>query len=255
MDNMPPKSLYELQQAFSDALHYQPSTVSECICPGAFPAEQLLQIYRNNFIISLSEVLEAAYPCTLAVVGEECFAQLTRLHVLALPLKQGDVSHYGEHLANTIEQHPSLVEAVPYLADLARLEWLIDQISQLTPYSPNFPFHQLSHITENNIGQLQFNVAEPTGCTDSLYPVASLWQMIKTEQVDAIDLNQPESAIIQLRTTGIVVVKCPPDATSLLRLCQQHQPLSNATAPMLSQLNELIQQQIFTHIDGLPKGI
>lgn len=254
MDNMPPKSLHDLQLAFSDALHYQPSTITQSIHAGRFPAEQLIQIYRNNFIISLSEVLEATYPCTLAVVGEECFAQLARQHVLAQPLEEGNVSHYGDGLANTIEHLPSLMEAVPYLADLARLEWIVDQVSQQAPCMPDFPFHQLSQITEDNIGQLQLNVAEPTRCIDSAYPIASLWQMISNEQIEELDLTQPESVIVQAQTARMLVLACSPDATALLRLCQQSQPLGKATAPMLDHLSELIQYQLFTHIHGLPEG-
>ena len=147
-------NLHQLQQDFAEALHYRPSSASETIADSTFSPEQLIQVYRNNFIISLSEVLEATYPCCKAVVGEECFAQIARQHVLIQPLGEGNVTDYGDGFSDTINTQPALVEAVPYLADLARLEWLVDRASQHVPVSTNFPLEQLANITEDNLGQV-----------------------------------------------------------------------------------------------------
>ncbi|WP_036828640.1 DNA-binding domain-containing protein, partial [Photobacterium sanctipauli] len=159
MDKSSPSPLQQLQQDFAKALHYQPSPASSQINDGHFPAEQLIQIYRNNFIMSLSEVLEATYPCTLAVVGEECFAQLARQHVLSVPLTEGDVSHYGEGFAASIEGQPELCQAVPYLADLARLEWCVDRVSHQAAVAPQFPLEKLALVTEDNLPTLHLTVA------------------------------------------------------------------------------------------------
>lgn len=96
-------------------------------------------------------MLEATYPCCLAVVGEECFAQIARQHVLNHPLSEGNVTDYGDGFSDTIINQQTLVEAVPYLADLARLEWLVDRASQQVPVSADFPFEQLTLITEDNL--------------------------------------------------------------------------------------------------------
>ncbi|KHT61794.1 hypothetical protein RJ45_21005 [Photobacterium gaetbulicola] len=254
MGSPQPNSLHQLQQEFAEALHYRPSSASEKITESTFGPEQLIQVYRNNFIISLSEVLAATYPCCQAVVGEECFAQLARQHVLNQPLGEGNVTDYGDGFSNTINSQPTLVEAAPYLADLARLEWLVDRASQHVPVSTNFPFEQLARITEDNLAQLVMEVAEPAYSFDAPYPVASLWQMITQGQIEQIDLTQPESAIIQHRPQGMQVLATTPSATALLRLCQRGRPLEEADEAMLAILGELIQQQLFTRIHGLPEG-
>ncbi|PSU30195.1 DNA-binding domain-containing protein [Photobacterium lutimaris] len=254
MGSPPPKSLHHLQLDFADALHYRPSPASETVATGQFTPEQLIQIYRNNFIISLSEVLEATYPCCKAVVGDECFAQLTRQHVLTHPLGEGNVTDYGEGFVDTVSDQPSVIEAVPYLAELAQLEWLVDRASQHVAITPDFPFEQLAQITEDNLGLLTLEVAEPTYSFDAHYPVASLWQMITDEQIEPIDMNQPESVIIQHRPQGMLVVATTTAATALLRLCQQGRTLGDADGAMLAILGELIQQQLFTRIHGLPEG-
>ena len=78
--------------------------------------------------------------------------------------------------------------------------------------------------------------------------------MITSDQIEQIDLSQPESVIIQHRPDGMLVLATPPSATALLRLCQQKKTLGEADEAMLTILGELIQQQLFTRIHGLPEG-
>lgn len=242
-------ALHQLQQAFAEALHYQPSNVSKLIASSQFPAEQLLQVYRNNFIISLSEVLEATYPCIKAVVGEECFSQLARQHVLSHPLRQGDVSRYGEGLADTINNTDKLSLTVPYLADLALLEWCVDRVTYQPVIEPQFPFHKLQGLAEADFPALQFAVPQPTLCLDSDFAVVTLWQMITHHHFEDFDINQPESAVIQHRSDQILVMNTSQAATAFIALSQQQHPVSAASEAMLAVLSELVQQQIFSDVN------
>ncbi|PSW03413.1 DNA-binding domain-containing protein [Photobacterium lipolyticum] len=241
-------SLHQLQQAFAEALHYQPSDLSEQIARGPFKAEQLIQIYRNNFIIGLSEVLEATYPGVKAVVGDECFSQLARQHILSHPLRQGDVSHYGEGLADTISDAAELSQAVPYLADLARLEWYVDRVACQPVINPRFPLHKLQGLAEDDFPALQFEVPQPTLCLDSGFAVVTLWQMIADDNFADFDINQPESAVIQHRPDQILVMNTNQAATALIALSQQQQSLSAASDAMLLMLGELVQRHIFSDV-------
>ena len=68
------RTLAELQEQFVRTLHYQANGESCDISAHAVGAEQQVQIYRNNFILGLSDALSATYPIVLELVGEECFA-------------------------------------------------------------------------------------------------------------------------------------------------------------------------------------
>lgn len=263
MDKSPPRNdgahdeqstLHQLQQDFATALHYQPSPIADQIQAGRFPAEQLLQVYRNNFVISLCDVLEATYPCTQAVLGEECFTQLARQHVLNYPLKQGDVTPYGACFGKTACTHPSLIEAVPYIFELIQLEWLIDMASQHQAHRIHFPFEKLQHLTEANIGNARLEVPEHTYLLDSHYPVSSIWHMVREDRVEHIDLHQAESVIVQHHHDQLQVLTTTPAATSLVRLSQQHHTLSEADDAMMAILGELLQQRVFSDIHGLTEG-
>lgn len=250
-------NLQQLQQDFAAALQYQPSPVTAQVDPGTFSTEQLLQIYRNNFIISLSEVLEAVYPAVKAVVGDTCFAQLARQHILSHPLQHGDVSHYGAGLADTIAGYPELTEAVPYLADLARLEWLVDRAGHAPASRHAFPFAKLQPLATGDteaFARLQLTVPESTFCLDADSPIATLWQMITRDQIEAIDLSQAESAVIQHHPDQVAVIRTTPAGTELVRLSQRGESLGQASEDMLTELGTLVQQQVFSDIQGLPQG-
>ena len=103
-------SLADVQSEFANALRYQNNGEHCDIVSDHFTDEQRIQIYRNNFVISLSEVLAATYPLTEMLVGEECFQQMARQHVLSYPSTSGDVSGYGEHFEQTIQTFPAVIE-------------------------------------------------------------------------------------------------------------------------------------------------
>ncbi|MEJ2766482.1 DNA-binding domain-containing protein [Photobacterium sp. MCCC 1A19761] len=252
-----PPDLQQLQQDFAAALHYHPSPVAAQVEDGSLSADQRLQIYRNHFILSLSEVLEVVYPAVKAVIGETCFAQLARQHVLRQPLQHGNVSHYGDGLADTIAEYPELTDAAPYLAALARLEWRVDRAGHAPASHHAFPFAKLQQLATghaDDFSRLQLTVPEATRCLDADAPVATLWQMITRNQIETIDLDQAESVVIQHRQDHIAVIRTNRAGTALIRLSQRGETLGRASEAMLAELGELARQQIFSDVQVLPQG-
>ena len=83
--------LARLQQDFASGLLGQDDAILAQIQPGRFAPDAVLQIYRNNVILGLTEVLASSYPAVAAMVGEEFFAAAARGFVLAEPLEEGSV--------------------------------------------------------------------------------------------------------------------------------------------------------------------
>ncbi|QUJ67412.1 putative DNA-binding domain-containing protein [Photobacterium sp. GJ3] len=237
--------LAELQTRFAEALHYQPSEIAGHITEAGLSAEQRLQIYRNNFIISLTEVLEATYPAVKAVVGEMCFTALARQHILTTPSETGDVSQYGKGLDLTIQSQPDLHQAVPYLADLARLEWLVDRASLTTESGPDFPMAQLQGLTETRLATARLIPREHCWLLDSDFAVASLWLAIQANEFDHLDMTAPESAVV---CPGPAVFPTSGAGTALVTMARQQITLDRASDTMLAALSDFITRQVFTRI-------
>ncbi|WP_413113040.1 DNA-binding domain-containing protein [Thaumasiovibrio sp. DFM-14] len=242
------KSLRQLQQSFALAQHYQDHQLDEDIQAGTFSVEQRLQVYRNNFIISLTEVMSATYPVCDAVVGTECFQPLARQHVLTHPLCCGDVSDYGAGFADTLKQYPSIIDTVPYLPDLAALEWHVDRVSAAGATQAPFPIEALSQWVESHqeAGLARIILIPHGQLFTSSYAVGTLWQMAKQDAVEPFELAQDEVCWVQSRQQGIEVLTLDEPSHGLIMLALARKPLAQASDAMLAVLPELIQKQIFS---------
>ncbi|APZ43224.1 DNA-binding domain-containing protein [Acidihalobacter ferrooxydans] len=111
------------QNAFLEALY------TGDIPPGltAGPqTEQRFQVYRNQTRIGLSETLCAIYPAVERLVGNDFFMEMAALYVAQHMLSKADLREYGAQLAEFIGAFEPLA-ALPYLPDVANLEWACHQ--------------------------------------------------------------------------------------------------------------------------------
>ena len=90
-----------------------------CIVPEAQPR---LDIHRDNALISLAEVLKAAYPVVCAVAGEGFFRHAAREYIRAHPPRTPRLWAYGGKFEKFLQRYEP-AQALPFLPDLARLEW------------------------------------------------------------------------------------------------------------------------------------
>ena len=199
-------SLAQLQATFHQALHYQASGEQCNITSDHFSADERIQIYRNNFIISLSDVLQATYPMLLALWGEECFAQVARQHVINAPLNRADVSHYGQGFAETIMQFPAVLDAAPYSLEVAQFEWTMDlaqqQHHQTAADASWLPLSDLTQLSAEQYGLVRLKIAPGVLAFESCYALFSLQHAIQTSDFSALTLEQTEQGDFQYLLVG-----------------------------------------------------
>lgn len=214
---------YQFQQQFSQAVYGQPAEpLLEAITGPADPA-QLLQLYRNNYVISLTEYLAASFPVCQALVGKEFMAELAKAYIKVYPPKQPEVEAYGERLAAFIEGC-SQAASVPYLADMARLEWLLDRLGNLrTDRISPFPFEELSSLQENEQSRLCFQLSEHIRWISSPYPLFSIWNGVQNAELTSIDLQQGESILLQtMADNSVRLHRLSVNEVGLLEALQKH---------------------------------
>ncbi|WP_236020996.1 DUF2063 domain-containing protein [Sedimentimonas flavescens] len=88
------------------------------------PAEaaQRFAVYRNNVLHSLGRALAARFPVIERLVGADFFNAMARVYVEADPPNSPVLFAWGEGFAEFLEGFPP-VAALPYLPDVARLEY------------------------------------------------------------------------------------------------------------------------------------
>ncbi|MEZ9259016.1 DNA-binding domain-containing protein [Vibrio splendidus] len=236
-------SLANVQSEFANALRYQNNGEHCDIVSDHFSDEQRIQIYRNNFVISFSEVLAATYPLTEMLVGAECFQQMARLHVLSYPSTSGDVSGYGEHFEQTIQAFPAVIEAAPYLAEVALYEWQKDSLVRCVSEShvDQRPLSRLADVPQEQQGALVFHLKDSITLINSSYTIIALEQAIYQQQLDGLDINQPEfGVLIRAENSQVESHRLTQESHQLLTELQSGQTLSAIDPLLLQHLNTVM---------------
>ncbi|OPX55355.1 Putative DNA-binding domain-containing protein [Oceanospirillum multiglobuliferum] len=229
--------LAQIQQNFAQALTESGTApqLTQQIEAGVFSAEQKLQIYRNNFIMSLTDALQATYPVLAVMVGDIYFAQLAKAFIRQIPVQQPCISHFGDQLPQFMRGLESLEEH-PYLPDLAQLEWYYScQINRM-PIMSQFPFTDFSKLDSTAQEHVVFTLNPSLVLFQSEWAVIELFQRIKrhlTEPEHATDplqgfiLEQPQCGWIKGSAMAEVEVQtCQPLLFKILQHCQQGLPFS-----------------------------
>jgi hypothetical protein len=151
-----------------------------------------VQVYRNNFFISLRQALADVYPVVRRLVGEEFFNQLARRFVREHPSRSGNLHDFGRELARFLGQLPDL-SGLPYLPDVAALEWALHEVFHEAE-APPFDF---SKLTDPESARLPLHPA--ARLVASRYPVLAIWEANQADEPGVVDLDAGGDWLIVLR--------------------------------------------------------
>mgnify|MGYP001794853260 CR=1 FL=1 len=99
--------------------------------PPALSAADRLAIYRHNSEAVRAAALAHNYPLTRAWLGDEYFDAAARRFARETPATSPDLNRYGKDFAEWLVNLPGLAEQSPPAIDLARLDWLRHELTQL----------------------------------------------------------------------------------------------------------------------------
>jgi len=194
----------ELQLAFAEALTaLDPSPdILGAIAGDSDTAQERLRVYRQSLRGAMFSSLEDDFAACRSLVGPDFFAALLRRFVAAVPSRSPDISAYGAALPAFIDAFAPGA-AVPYLADVARLEWALCELRRCDP-PPVLDRVALASVAPEAIGDLVFRLA-PHRLLASRYPVHSIWHMAQGEddgdgEPPSLDLEGGGERVIIWRT-------------------------------------------------------
>jgi hypothetical protein len=139
---------------------------------GATP-ERRFAVYRNNVYASLVDVLAGRFPVTAKLVGADFFWAMARLHAEQTPPSSPVLLGYGAGFPDFIGAFPP-AQAVPYLADVARLEWAWHVACHATDATPL----DLAALAAAQSSPNVFLRLHPSArLVRSVYPVVTIWEL------------------------------------------------------------------------------
>ena len=166
-------SLRELQRAFAHAIGAADvaSIEGEIRGDGLSPAARV-RIYRNLVREGALEALRSTYPVVERLVGERFFAGVVGRFLADFPSASGDIEERGAGFPEFLSRSRD-VHGLPYLADVARLEWACHEVLRAPDQAP-LDARVARSLDEVLDARLRLNPAMRLIASD--HPVARIWE-------------------------------------------------------------------------------
>jgi hypothetical protein len=148
---------------------------------GSVRAERGLLAYRANAGASAERGLAAAYPTVRLLIGDANFAALSRALWHAQPPLRGDLAMFGDALPAYIAASAQLADE-PYLADCARLEWVLHRC-EMAADAGDAP-SGLELLARHDPDGLRLELRPGSALCSSRFPVATLWAAHHSDEPD-----------------------------------------------------------------------
>jgi len=158
--------------------------------------DKCLNVYRNNFLSSLSDFLASTYPVVKRIVGANFFRDLARRFTQTMPPHLPQLSAYGADFSLFLSTF-EYVQQLPYLPDVARLEWARAEAyfaADSVPLDPN----SLTAVDPVDTINLCFVLHPATRLVTSQHAIYRIWEVNQTSvrNVPRIELNVQESVLV-----------------------------------------------------------
>lgn len=180
-------ALAELQAAFRRALlEEDESALAGLVEEGG----ARLDIHRNNLFASLGAVLAESFPAVCRLVDARFFAYAAHEFVRRHPPRRAVLAEYGEGFADFLAEFPPCRD-LAYLADVARLEWLMARAATAADAAP-LAAEALAGVAPADTPRLLLRLHPAWGFLASPWPVDRIWRANRGGEGDAapIDLAQ-----------------------------------------------------------------
>ena len=137
-------------------------------------AETQIAIYRNNVFASLTDVLRDTFPAVCRLVDERFFAYAAHAFIRQHPPKRPCLAEYGAVFAEFLAGFPPCRE-LPYLPDVARLEWLLNAAANAADTVP-LPASALASVPPAETPRLVLRLDPALGFLASAWPIDRIWR-------------------------------------------------------------------------------
>ena len=223
------------------AAHFEQSAFAAALLDPALPCPASLRtwngsdptarlaVYRNNVVSSLIDALADTFPVVQQLVGPDFFRAMAGVFVRQAPPQSRVLARYGQAFPTFLARFEP-AQALPYLADVARLEmarvvaYHAADVPALTDEAVT-----LALASVERTGELRLSLHPSLATLKSDHAVASLWAAHQTDaEIQGVAIDQPESAIVLRTGLDVLVLLAPPGSVAFIQVLQQGQNLGQA---------------------------
>lgn len=160
------------------------------------PGAERLAVYAGGYVARIRHALTEAYGAIRHVAGERAFTELARGYAERHPSHDYNLSLAGRHLPEFLAGWP-LTSTLPFLPDLARLEWLVRQAFHAFE-EPPFDPRRFAQLPLEDWGRARLAFQPSVGLAASAWPILDIWAA-RTQPRSAVDIdlvNHPQRVLV-----------------------------------------------------------
>lgn len=186
-----------------------------CLLAEPSPGEPAgLALYRDSMRTRLREALGETYAVVARLVGPAFFAEAAWRFAVAQPSRSGDLDDHGAGFAPFLARYPHAA-AVPFLADVARLEWAMHEALR-APDAPPFDFAALGAVEPRRHASIRFRLHPCVRLVASPWPVLDIWRANQAGGDGAADLDAGAQRVLVGRRGDRVEARLADEAEARL---------------------------------------
>lgn len=229
-------ALARLQGEFVAAVLHREPAVGARLAATRVPADTALGIYRTNARSNFASALAAAFPALHALLGTDDWASLCWTCQRARPSRSGDLFAAGAELVAFLA---ASVGGTPRagLADLATLEWAIQQVLVAADAGGAPDLAALAAVPAERQGDVQVTLAPAHARVGVAAGTAATWERLRGQPAQAMPAGElpptgagREVLLVQRTDAGLRVVALAPGEDAFLAALAAGAPLAAAIA-------------------------
>lgn len=140
---------------------------------GGVTGEERMEVYAKGYRARIRESLAEVYEGVHHVLGSERFDELSELYARRYPSHNYNLNYAGRHLPELLP-HFSASRSLPFLSDLAKLEWLVWEAFHSFDGAPLQP-SQIQEIPMEEWENMKIVFQPSVRLITSDWPILDLW--------------------------------------------------------------------------------
>jgi hypothetical protein len=227
-------TLAELQGAFGQALLGGDEQRAAALVLGdGLTPESRLGVYRHHVFTTLTAALKSTYPVVCRLVDERFFGYAADRYIRSHPPEGPCLVEYGASFPAFLAEFDPC-RPVPYLPDVARLEWALHSAIHAEEAAP-VDAAALRALPLDELPRLRFRLDPSLTLLPSRWPVDEIWRANQPEADPALAVDLGAGGVwLEARRLGedAMVRRLDPGTHRFRRALQEGQSLEEAAAAL-----------------------
>lgn len=201
-------ALPEVQAAFRRALvDADDGALAALVASDSIAAAERIAVHRNNFCWSLTDALRDTFPAVCRLVDERFFTYAAHVFLRRHPPESACLAEYGGRFPGFLAAFAPCRHLV-YLADVARLEWLMNAAAHAADAVALAPT-ALGIVAPEDARRLVFRFDPALSLLASPWPVDRIWRINRpgAGNEETVDLGSGGVHVEIGRDAGDVVLR------------------------------------------------